>query len=167
MSNAGEALVQPRGSSMPSNPDENPALSLADLWLKRLEAGTLSGSQIQQLSPAALAYLGDAVYELYVRRCYLMPPRRLQTYHHQVVAQVRAETQAQHLRSLAPHLTSTELEILRRGRNAATGRPKRLDPEIYQQATSLETLIGYLYLTDPQRLTHLLAQLQLDPVGEK
>ncbi len=152
---------------MPSNPDENPALSLADFWLKRLEAGTLSGSKIQQLSPAALAYLGDAVYELYVRSCYLMPPRRLQTYHHQVVAQVRAETQAQHLRSLAPHLTSTELEILRRGRNAATGRPKRLDREIYQQATSLETLIGYLYLTDTQRLTHLLAQLQLEQVGEK
>jgi ribonuclease-3 family protein len=83
------------------------------------------------------------------------------------VAQVRAEAQAQHLRTLTPHLTSTELEILRRGRNAATGRPKRLDAEIYQQATSLETLIGYLYLTDPQRLTLLLAQLQLEPVGEK
>jgi ribonuclease-3 family protein len=152
---------------MPSKPDQNPALSLADLWLQPLEAGTLSGSQIQQLSPAALAYLGDAVYELYIRSCYLMPPRRLQTYHHQVVAQVRAEAQAQHLRTLTPHLTSTELEILRRGRNAATGRPKRLDAEIYQQATSLETLIGYLYLTDPQRLTLLLAQLQLEPVGEK
>jgi ribonuclease-3 family protein len=52
---------------------------------------------------------------------------------------------------------------LRRGRNAATASPRRLDPEIYQQATSLETLMGYLYLTDPQRLTELLAHLELDP----
>ena len=42
-------------------------------------------SQLQQLSPAALAYLGDAVYEFHIRRCYLIPPKRLQAYHHQVV----------------------------------------------------------------------------------
>ena len=79
---------------------------------------------------------------------YLLPQQRTETYHRLVVAQVRAETQALHLRSLIPHLRSNELEIVRRGRNAATRRPKRVDPEIYQQATSLETLIGYLYLTD-------------------
>ncbi|HEY9819403.1 MAG TPA: ribonuclease III domain-containing protein [Candidatus Sericytochromatia bacterium] len=120
-------------------------------------------SKIQQVSPASLAYLGDAVYELYIRSCYLLPPRRISDYHNQVVAQVRAEAQANHLRSLQPHLTAPELEILRRGRNAATGSPRRLDPEIYQQATSLETLMGYLYLTDPQRLIQLLAHLELDP----
>jgi ribonuclease-3 family protein len=107
--------------------------------------------------------LGDAVYELYVRSRYLVPPKRLQTYHHQVVDQVRAETQARHLQSLQVHLNSAELEILKRGRNAATGRPRRLDPQVYQQATSLETLMGYLYLTDPARLAELLAQLELDP----
>ncbi|MDZ8109082.1 MAG: ribonuclease III domain-containing protein [Nostoc sp. DedQUE12a] len=119
-------------------------------------------SQVQQISPSALAYLGDAIYELYVRMFYLLPLQRTETYHRLVVAQVRAETQALHLRSLTPHLRDTELEIVRRGRNAATGRPKRLDPEIYQQATSLETLIGYLYLTDYQRLTELLEILQLE-----
>ena len=122
-----------------------------------------SNSQIQQVSPASLAYLGDAVYELYIRSCYLLPPRRLSDFHNQVVAQVRAESQANHLRSLEPHLTEAELEILRRGRNAATGSSRRLNPKIYQQATSLETLMGYLYLTNPQRLTQLLAYLELDP----
>jgi ribonuclease III family protein len=122
----------------------------------------LKDSQVQQLSPAALAYIGDAVYELYVRAWYLLPPQRLQRYHNSVVAQVRAETQAEHLQSLIPHLTPAELEILRRGRNAAARRSSRADPEIYQQASSLETLMGYLYLTDPQRLTGLLAQLSLD-----
>lgn len=122
----------------------------------------LSLAQIRQVSPDALAYLGDAVYELFVRTHYLLPPRRLQAYHRKVVAHVRAETQADHLRSLQPHLTNTELEILRQGRNSASGRPRRVDPVIYQQATSLEVLIGYLYLTNPQRLDQLLQQLELD-----
>lgn len=121
----------------------------------------LSPNQIQQISPAALAYLGDAIYELYIRRFYLLPAKRIQAYHHQVVAQVRAEQQSNHLRSLIPFLTSAELDMVRRGRNAATGRPKRLDLDIYQQATSLEVLIGYLYLTDSNRLTDLLARLEL------
>jgi ribonuclease-3 family protein len=139
------------------------ALLWAEDRFSQLSAAADSNSQIQQVSPASLAYLGDAVYELYVRSCYLLPPRRLSDFHNQVVAQVRAESQANHLRSLEPHLTKSELEILRRGRNAATGSSRRLDPKIYQQATSLETLMGYLYLTNPQRLTQLLAYLELDP----
>ncbi|MGH7999388.1 MAG: Mini-ribonuclease 3, partial [Brasilonema sp.] len=113
----------------------------------------ISQTQLQQISPTALAYLGDAVCELYIRMFYLLPPRRPEVYHNLVVAQVRAETQAKMLQSLYPHLSSTELEIVRRGRNAATGRPRRVDPATYQQATNLETLLGYLYLTDFHRLT--------------
>ena len=123
----------------------------------------ISPAQIQQLSPSALAYLGDAVYELYVRMFYLLPPQRLENYHRLVVAQVRAETQAEIMRSLIPYLNDHELEIARRGRNAATSRPKRVKLGTYQQATSLETLIGYLYVTDCQRLTELLQKLQLNP----
>jgi len=143
--------------------DTDSALSWGEIRFTQLSAVGNALSKIQQVSPASLAYLGDAVYELYIRSCYLLPPRRISDYHNQVVAQVRAEAQANHLRSLQPHLTAPELEILRRGRNAATGSPRRLDPEIYQQATSLETLMGYLYLTDPQRLIQLLAHLELDP----
>jgi ribonuclease III family protein len=138
-------------------------LVLSDELAFMLPSTPLTGISIQQLPPAALAYLGDAVYELYVRRFYLLPPKRLQSYHGQVVAQVRAERQAEHLRSLTPFLTESELEVVKRGRNATTGCPKRVDPSIYQQATSLETLIGYLHLTNPQRLAQLLAQLKLDP----
>jgi len=137
-------------------------------WIQACLANTvqihqeISPTQVQQISPAALAYVGDAIYELYARISYLLPLQRLETYHRLVVAQVRAETQALHLRSLIPHLREAELEIVRRGRNASTGRPKRLAPEIYQQATSLETLIGYLYLTDIPRLTELLQKLHLE-----
>lgn len=143
--------------------DTDSALSWGEVRFTQLSAVANALSKIQQVSPASLAYLGDAVYELYIRSCYLLPPRRISDYHNQVVAQVRAEAQANHLRSLQPHLTASELEILRRGRNAVTGSPRRLDPEIYQQASSLETLMGYLYLTDPQRLLQLLAYLELDP----
>ena len=106
-----------------------------------------------------MAYLGDVVYEFYVRTYYLLPPKRIVDYHNQVVDKVRAEAQADCLQVLHPYLTSSEKEMLRRGRNAAGGKPRRLSPKIYQQATSLETLIGYLYLTDPRRLDELLEKL--------
>lgn len=141
----------------------HPLVEAVEAWAGFLPAGLVSADEVQRLSPAALAYLGDAIYELYIRCFYLTPPKRLQAYHHQVVAQVRAESQANHLRSLEPHLTHTELEILRRGRNAASGKPRRVDLEIYQQASSLEALIGYLYLTDPKRLVYLLQTLDLPP----
>jgi ribonuclease-3 family protein len=133
-------------------------------WDQALLASTaqISPAQVKKISPGTLAYLGDAIYELYVRIQYLTPQQRPETYHRLVVGQVRAETQALHLRSLTPHLRSEELEIIRRGRNAATRRTKRVDPAVYQQATSLETLIGYLYLTDYPRLTELLQKLQLE-----
>jgi ribonuclease III family protein len=115
----------------------------------------------EQVSPASLAYIGDGVYELYIRSYYLLPPKRISNYHQQVVTQVKAETQAQHLRSLECHLTDQEKEIIKKGRNAASGKPRRLSLKIYQQATSLEALIGYLYLTNPNRLQELLNYLKL------
>lgn len=114
-----------------------------------------------QLSLSSLAYLGDAVYELYVRTQFLWPPKRVSDYHDQVVATVRAESQAESLKLLEPYLTETEKDILRRGRNAASGCPRRLSPKIYQKATSLETLLGHLYVNDPTRLQELLKYLNL------
>lgn len=121
-----------------------------------------NGFQLERLSPLALAYIGDAVYELFVRSKFLLPPKRIADYHSLVVNSVRAESQAAYLKLIQPHLTDKELDILRRGRNAVTKKPKRLSPEIYQQASSLETLIGYLYLTDSDRLKELLAKLNFD-----
>jgi ribonuclease III family protein len=145
--------------------DETPRrdLSCSQLQLVTKEQlpQQISPSQLRQISPTALAYLGDAVYELHVRISYLLPPQRPETYHRLVVEQVRAETQAKMLRELTPHLSENELDIVRRGRNAASGRPKRLDPETYQHATSLETLIGYLYLSDRNRLAELLQKIHL------
>lgn len=121
----------------------------------------VSVNQLKQLSPVALAYIGDAVYELFVRQELLLPPKRIADYHSQVVSQVRAETQAAHLQDLEPYLTLAEQEIVRRGRNGVITKPRRLPQKIYQQASSFETLIGYLHLTNPQRMQDLLVKLNI------
>ncbi|MCM1985005.1 Mini-ribonuclease 3 [Lyngbya confervoides] len=115
--------------------------------------------EVQALSPASLAYLGDAVFELLARSHFAFPPQRIQTYHQQVVAQVKAESQAEFVQILLPYLTESELTIYRRGRNAAFGKPKRLSLSIYQQASGFEALLGYLFLTDQARLQELLTQI--------
>ncbi|MEL6929941.1 MAG: ribonuclease III domain-containing protein [Cyanobacteria bacterium J06600_6] len=120
--------------------------------------------QIERLSPIALAYIGDAVFELYIRTKFLVPPKRMASYHSQVVTQVRAESQAVHLARLLPDLDDAEKEILRRGRNACITKPRRLDRQTYQLATGFEALIGYLHLTNPQRLEELLAKLSFESV---
>lgn len=126
-----------------------------------VEAIALSETQLRSLSPLTLAYIGDAVYELFIRSRLLMPQKRVRAYHRQVVEHVRAEQQAHYLDYLRPHLTDAELDILRRGRNAASSRKQRASIQDYQQATALEALIGYLYLTDPRRLVEVLNHLPL------
>ncbi len=116
---------------------------------------------IEKISPIALAYLGDAIYELYIRNRLLLPLKKISDYHQQVVRQVKAEAQAIHLESISACLTPQEQEIIRRGRNAANHKPKRVSAKIYQQASSLETLIGYLYLTNSDRLQELLQKLNI------
>ncbi|PZD71374.1 Mini-ribonuclease 3 [Acaryochloris thomasi RCC1774] len=61
---------------------------------------------------------------------------------------------------LSEYLMPSEIDIVRRGRNAASGKPKRIKLGTYQQATGLEALLGYLYLTDPQRLDKVLTHIR-------
>lgn len=112
---------------------------------------------IAEIPASALAYIGDAVYEMQMRLHYLFPPRTAKQYHQLVVSQVRAEQQAKLLETL--ELTDFESELVRRGRNAAGSAPRRVDPHIYQKATGFEALIGYLYLTDRDRLDQIFIQL--------
>jgi ribonuclease-3 family protein len=121
----------------------------------------ISASSLQQISPASFAYIGDAVYELYIRTSFLLPPKKISDYHHKVVEKVRAETQACYLQILYPLLTETELNWVRRGRNSVKKSPRRLSLQIYQQATGLETLFGYLYICDRERLYFLLSQIKI------
>ena len=123
------------------------------------QSSPLLPTDVSRLSPSTLAYLGDAVYELFVRTQCIFPPSRAAVYHQRVVAFVKAETQAYLAKTLHHTLTDAEQQILRQGRNAAKRGPKRIHVTLYQQATGLEALMGYLYLTDPQRLADLLAEI--------
>lgn len=118
-------------------------------------------SSLKQISPISLAYIGDAIYELHVRTHYLLPHRKIADHHHQVVKQVRAEAQAKHLQSIYPILTEEERMWVKRGRNSVKKSPRKLAPGIYQQATGFETLLGYLYISNPPRLDHILNQIKL------
>ena len=143
------------------SPEPPPSLQWLLQFSAYSSATSLSPEQAQALSPVALAYIGDAVYELFVRSAFLQPPKRIQAFHQQVVNQVRAEQQAHQVQRLVPLLTEAEQDLLRRGRNASSRGPKRVDNQIYQQATGFEALVGYLYLTNPARLAELLSTLDL------
>lgn len=116
-----------------------------------------------QLPALTLAYIGDAVYELYVRNNLLISGnRKVQDLHQQAIKRVNASTQARLVESIEGILTEKELAITRRGRNAKSGQiPKNAEVMEYRKSTGLEALIGYLYLTeDYKRIEELLKKIE-------
>ncbi len=104
---------------------------------------------LRQMSSLALAHIGDAVYELMTRL--LLAEQGTQTaknLHAQTVRRVCAQAQAQAAQILLPRLTEEEAAVFRRARNAKPGSvPKSCTPGEYAQATALEALFGFLYLS--------------------
>ncbi|HBF40042.1 MAG TPA: ribonuclease III [Firmicutes bacterium] len=121
----------------------------------------LPGLNPDELSPAVWAYIGDAVYELYIR-CHILSagPAKTNALHHVAIAMVRASFQAGLVTKLEPFLTEGELEILKRGRNVKSGHiPAHTDVLTYRHSTAFEALIGYLYLRgEHKRIKELLTQ---------
>lgn len=112
-----------------------------------------------QLSPAVWAYVGDAVYELFIRHQLLTGgPDKTKNLHHKAVSKVRASFQAELVNNLQSFLKEPELEIIKRGRNVKSGHiPNGSDPITYRYSTAFEALIGYLYLKeDYSRLMEIL-----------
>ena len=105
---------------------------------------------IREISVPALAYLGDCVIELCVRR-YLVTELGLSTSAHlneKALDYVRAPMQAEAMKHILPHLTDEEAAYFRRGRNMGhSSVPKRASVSEYRTATGMETLFGYLHLT--------------------
>ncbi|PWK05655.1 Mini-ribonuclease 3 [Tumebacillus permanentifrigoris] len=96
----------------------------------------------------ALAYMGDAVWEMYIRQHLLckgeMQPNSLHKY---ATRYVKAKSQAGVLHFLAESLSEEEMSVMKRGRNAKSGStPKNGDLIDYRHATGFESLLGYLYL---------------------
>lgn len=112
------------------------------------------------LSPLVLAYIGDGVYELFVRNKLIeqfptTPPSKL---HKLSSAHVKAHAQSISMRTLEPMLTEKELSVYKRGRNAKSPTvPKNADVADYRRATGFEALMGYLYLNKEEaRLLELM-----------
>lgn len=120
-------------------------------------------------SPLALAFLGDAVYELLVReRLLLAANRPAGKLHTLSVQSVNARAQAQAMEKILPLLTEDELAVYKRGRNAHPGHtPKNQSEGDYHSATGLEALFGWLYLKNAEvRLRELFDRIQYDGVEE-
>lgn len=100
------------------------------------------------LSPLALAFVGDGVYDLFVReRLVCEANRPIKKLNEEKVSIVRCSSQAKLVEKLMPILTEEELDVLKRGRNAHTQHiPKNATSADYHSATALEALLGYLYL---------------------
>lgn len=105
----------------------------------------------RQLSPLTLAFIGDTVYDLFVRESLVVEANRsANMLHKSAVERVRASAQANAAKRLMDEniLTEEEVSVLKRGRNAHSRHlPKNANEADYHLATGLEALFGYLYLS--------------------
>lgn len=118
----------------------------------------------KQLNSLALAYMGDAVFELYVRHHLLQSGKvRPNQLHKEATAYVSAKSQAKFLHKMLEMeaLSESEITIVKRGRNAKSGSvPKNTDVQTYRYSTAFEALIGSLYLAgNEERIEELITMV--------
>lgn len=115
--------------------------------------------KIDNLSPLALAFIGDGVHTMFVREFVVKGGiSNLNCYHQKAKKFCNAKHQKEVLEKLLPMLTQEESEIVRRARNAKSKhKAKNFNEEEYKKATAFEALIGFLYLTEQkERLEEIL-----------
>lgn len=115
--------------------------------------------RINEMAPLTWAYVGDAVFELYIRENLVnktkLKPHKL---HLESIKYVKASAQAKILKQIEETLTEEEKDIVRRTRNTKNHHlPRNADVNDYMYATAFEGLIGYLYLLErKERLEEIL-----------
>jgi len=119
-----------------------------ELFKSILNEFKFENSDISQYSPLVLAYIGDTVFEVFIRTLVVYkgnaPVYKL---HRKSVDFVKAKSQSDTIHRIMQFLTLEELDIVRRGRNAKSGTiPKNVDIGEYKYATGFESLLGFLYL---------------------
>ncbi len=122
-----------------------------------------------QLSPLTLAFVGDSVFDLFVReRLVCLANRPVNKLHSLAVTQVKAASQAKAAKVLFEKLSEKELSVLKRGRNAHTNhKAKNASESDYHYATGLEALFGFLYLSDETERLKELFELTLRIIEEE
>lgn len=125
----------------------------------------------KQLNSLALAYMGDAIFEVYVRRHLLQSGRiRPNQLHREGTRYVSAKAQCQILFQMRDDnlLSEEEMAVVMRGRNAKSGTvPKNTDVQTYGYSTAFEALMGYLYLIGNEKRLEELIQRSFSYVEEK
>lgn len=123
----------------------------------------VSNTDIRMYNPLVLAYVGDSVYDTFVRTMLVADGSiQVNKLHKKAIGYVQAKAQADIINKLFDSLTEDEQDIVRRGRNTKSGTvPKNADVTDYRYATGFEALIGYLYLTGSmERLMELFGRIK-------
>ena len=103
--------------------------------------------EVRRLNGLQLAYVGDSVYDLFVRKDILeCHDESVQKLHKRAISRVNAGAQARAFDLIEGLLNEEEHDVARRARNAHSRPPKNQNPGDYSKATALEALCGYLYL---------------------
>ncbi len=116
----------------------------------------LTKDAARQTNSLVMAYIGDTVYDLYVRTSLVVEGRgSAGTLHKLSSKMVNARAQAQVARRMFEKLTDDEKDVFMRGRNAKSATvPKNMSVADYRYATALEAVVGYLYLTGQTQKIH-------------
>ena len=122
----------------------------------------MNRTELITMSPLVLAYIGDTIYESYVRE-YLIRKninKKVNDLHKSAVRYVKAKAQATIMHELENELTEEELRIYKRGRNQKSHTsPKNADIIDYKHATGFEALVGYLHLgNEKERLEYIISK---------
>ncbi|ERI95060.1 RNase3 domain protein [Clostridiales bacterium oral taxon 876 str. F0540] len=125
--------------------------------------GKFNVQDAKMLNPLVLAFIGDAVYEVFVRTYLVDQNRELSVHklHVEAISFVKAHAQSELIKKIESELTEDETAIFKRGRNSKSGTvPKNADVQEYRAATGFETMIGYLYITEQNdRLNYILNKI--------
>ncbi|WP_147568608.1 Mini-ribonuclease 3 [[Clostridium] dakarense] len=122
----------------------------------------MNRTELITMSPLVLAYIGDTIYESYIRE-YLIRQninKKVNDLHKSAVKYVKAKAQATIMHEIEEELTEEELRIYKRGRNQKSHTsPKNADIIDYKHATGFEALVGYLHLgNEKERLDYIISK---------
>jgi len=110
---------------------------------------------MKELNLRNYAYLGDAVWELFIREATILKTQNANELHKITIEKVNAKIQHDLLMQIQDKLTEEELEIMRRSRNLPVPIARKSNQSDYRLATAFEALIGWWYKNDKNRLKEI------------
>ena len=130
----------------------------------------ITKEELARISPLTLAYLGDTVYESYIRE-YLIRRNiflKINDLHKQAIKYVNASAQSKAIKGIEDILTEEEVNVFKRGRNHKKNTSaKNASVVDYRHSTGFEAVIGYLYLNDEDERLEYLIEKSIEIIEDK